>query len=95
MKTHEQLNLFTIKVNSALLVARDSPRRAFYKIWIEDTDGQISVVKESGVKGRVLDRRVWPFAEFKEAEKAYQRRIKAKTNPERKSPRKYQLIMNL
>jgi hypothetical protein len=92
MENHEQLNLFTVKVNSALLVAPDSPRRAFYRIWIEDTDGQISVVKESGVKGRVLDRRIWPFADFQEAEKAYQRRIKAKTNPERKSPRKYKVV---
>jgi hypothetical protein len=95
MKTHEQLNLFTVKVNSALLVAPDSPRRAFYRIWIEDADGKISVVKESGVRDRVLDRRIWPFAEFEEAEKAYQRRIKAKTNPERKSPRKYRLIQVL
>ena len=75
-------------------MASESPRRAFYRIWIEETDGQISVVKESGVKGRVLDRRIWTFADFQEAEKAYQRRIKAKTNPERKSPRKYQLILN-
>lgn len=92
MKSHQQLNLFTVKVNSALLVAAESPRRAFYRIWIEDTDGQISVVKESGVKGRVLDRRIWPCQDFEEAEKVYQRRIKAKTNPDRKSPRKYRLI---
>jgi hypothetical protein len=92
MKTHEQLNLFTVKVNSALLVAPDSPRCAFYRIWIEDVDGSIRVVKESGVKGRVLDRRIWLFADFQEAEKAYQRRIKAKTNPDRKSPRKYKVV---
>lgn len=92
MKSHEQLNLFTVKVNSTLLVAPDSPRRAFYRIWIEKTDSQVNVVKESGIKGRVLDRRTWPFTDFAEAEKAYQRRIKAKTNPEGKSPRKYRSI---
>lgn len=92
MKRHEQLNLFTVTVNSALLVAADSPRRAFYRIWIEDTHGQVRIVKESGVKGRVLDRRTWPCADVEEAEKAYQRRIRAKTNPDRKSPRKYRLI---
>ena len=36
MKRHEQLNLFTVKVNAALLVAADSPRRVFYRIWIEE-----------------------------------------------------------
>jgi hypothetical protein len=92
MKSHEQLNLFTVKINFAHLVAPSSPRCAFYRIWIEDTDGVIRVVKESGVKGRVLDRRIWPYADFEAAEKDYQRRIKSKTNPDRKSPRKYQLI---
>ncbi len=88
----KQLNLFTVKVSAAYLEAADSPRKAFYRIWIEDTDGKIKIVKESGAKGRVLDRRVWPCQNFQEAEKAYHRRIKAKTNPDRKSPRKYQLI---
>jgi hypothetical protein len=92
MNLPEQLNLFTVKVTSALLVAPDSPRKAYYRIWIEDADGAIRVVKESGVKGRVLDRRIWPFDDLKEAEKAYRRRIKAKVNPNRKSPRKYRLI---
>jgi hypothetical protein len=92
MRAHEQLNLFTYTLNSAFLVAPNSPRQAFYRIWIEDADGAIRVVKESGVKGRVLDRRIWPFADLKEAEKAYRRPIKAKVNPDRKSPRKYRLI---
>ncbi len=90
--TFEQLNLFTVKVSVAYLEAAESPRKAFYRIWIEDTDGKIKIVKESGAKGRVLDRRVWSCQDFKEAEKAYHRRIKAKTNPDRKSPRKYRLI---
>lgn len=92
MKTHEQLNPSALKGKSALLVAADSPRQAFYRIWIEDIDGQINVVKESGVKDRVLDRRRWPVEDYEEAEKACQRRIKAKTKPDRKSPRKYRLI---
>ncbi len=91
----EQLNLFTVRVDSAYLVAADSPRKAFYRIWIEDTGGHYNVVKESGAKGRVLDRRVWPCQDIQEAEKAYHRRIRAKTNPDRKSPRKYQLIKDV
>ena len=92
MKIHQQLNLFTHKLNFAFLVAPNSPRCAFYRIWIEDTDGRFSIVKESGVQGRVLDRRIWPCKDFTEAEKNYRQKIKAKTNPDRKSPRKYQLI---
>jgi hypothetical protein len=40
----------------------------------------------------VLDKRSWPFENFEEAEKVFNRRIKEKTDPERKSPRKYKLI---
>ncbi len=32
----EQLNLFTVKVSVAYLEAADSPRKAFYRIWIEE-----------------------------------------------------------
>jgi hypothetical protein len=60
----------------------------------EDTDGQISVVKESGVKGRLSDWCIWLYADFAEAEKAYKMRIKAKTNPDRKSPQNYRLILD-
>jgi hypothetical protein len=41
-----------------------------------------------------LDRRIWPFADVTETEKAYQGRIKAKTNADPKSPRKYRLILD-
>ncbi len=40
----------------------------------------------------MLDKRVWQQASLEEARKLFDRRIKAKTNPERKSSRKYQLI---
>ncbi len=52
-----QLNLFTIKIDSAYLVAPESQHKAFYRIWIEETDGVYEVIKESGAKGRALDRR--------------------------------------
>jgi hypothetical protein len=90
----KQLNLFTKKIRSAYLVAWGSPRKAFYRIWIETLDGEYSVVKESGIRGRVLDRRIWPAENLEAAQKLFQRRIKAKTNPERKSPRKYTLVQN-
>ena len=92
MKSHEQLNLFTKRLMSALLVAADSPRKAFYRIWIEQTVEDIKLVKESGIKGRVLDKRSWPIESLKAAQEQFERRIRAKTNSERKSPRKYQLV---
>ena len=95
MKKHEQLNLFTKRLTSALLIAADSPRQAFYRIWIEQTVGDIKLVKESGIKGRVLDKRSWQIESLEAAQEQFERRIRAKTNSERKSPRKYQLINRL
>ena len=91
----KQLSLFPQKLCSAQLVAADSPRSAFYRIWIADHNGIYWLIKESGIKGlkgRVLDKRSWPFDNFEAAEKVFNRRIKEKTDPERKSPRKYKLI---
>jgi hypothetical protein len=89
MKPHEQLSLFTKRLKTSHLIAKDSPRIAFYKIWIERTDDDYRIVKESGVKGRVLDRRSWPAETLEEAQTLFDRRVNAKTNPLRKSPRKY------
>ena len=82
----KQLNLFTKKIRSVYLLAWCSPRKAFYRIWIKAGDGEYSVVKKSGVKGLVLDRRSWPASDLVEAQAMFQRRVRAKTNPECKSP---------
>lgn len=87
-----QLSLFPDIVRSAHLVAPNSPKRAFYRIWIEANAGFLAVRKESGIRGRVLDRRRWPVDTLDQAIKMFERVIKAKTNPQRKSPRKYRLI---
>jgi hypothetical protein len=92
MKKHEQRNLFTQYLKSALMIAQDSPRQAFYRIWIENTVGDIRIVKESGINDKVLDRRAWPVENLDTAKDLFQKRIRTKTNPERKSPRKYKLV---
>ena len=92
MKKHEQLNLFTQELRSALLVAGDSPRQAFYRIWIEQTLDEIRIVKESGPKGRVLDKRCWDADSLEAAQRLFERRIRSKTSPERKSTRKYRVV---
>ena len=88
----KQLSLFPDRLCSAYLVAPDSPQKAFYRIWIESNACIYKVCKESGAKARILDKRSWSFEKLEEAQKMYDRRIKSKTNPDRKSPRKYQLI---
>lgn len=87
-----QMSLFTVKLDFAYLVAQESPKKAFYKIWIEETEGFFEVVKESGAKGRVLDRRRWPMKNEDEARKLFDRQVRYKTNPKRKSPRVYQML---
>jgi hypothetical protein len=80
-------------VKNAHLIAVDSPRRAFYNIWIEEhRGGGFRVCKESGGGTKVSDRRVWEFATLEEAEKVFQRRIRQKTNQHRKSARKYRFV---
>ena len=91
---YKQLSLFPDRLCSAYLVAPDSPQKAFYRIWIESNACIYKVCKESGsgAKARILDKRSWSFEKLEQAQKMYDRRIKSKTNPDRKSPRKYQLI---
>lgn len=89
-----QLSMFPDIVRCAYLVA-DSPKSAFYRIWIEADAGIYTVLKESGIKGRVLDKRTWPQESLEAARKLYDRRIRDKTNPERKCPRKYTMVYNI
>ncbi|MGD8846165.1 MAG: hypothetical protein PVJ84_08005 [Desulfobacteraceae bacterium] len=51
--------------------------------------------KESGVRDRVLDKRTWPFDTLDDARKLFDRRVKSKTNPQRKSSRIYTLVYNI
>ena len=85
-----QLKLFQpYIIKHANLVSYDSPRQAFYTLWIETLRGKYTVRKESGGLGKVLDRRSWLFSSLDDAERYFSRRIKEKTNPDRRSPRRY------
>ncbi|GAB6909383.1 hypothetical protein JCM12296A_52270 [Desulfosarcina cetonica] len=85
-----QLSIFPEEIDTANLVAQREGRDVFYRIWIEahGRDGFL-VFKESGVNGSVRDRRTWSFTDRANAEKFMNSKVKAKTNPDRKSPRKY------
>lgn len=94
-KNYRQISLFPDVLCSAYLVATDSPKSAFYRIWIESNAGIFTVCKESGGKDKVLDQRTWPFDCLEDARKLFDLRVKSKTNPHRKSPRKYIIIYNI
>ena len=69
-----------------------SPRNAFYILTLEQiTDGYL-VRKESGGNGMVFNREAWYRESFADAEKLFLRILKKKTNPNRKSRRKYVVV---
>ncbi len=87
----KQLPLFGVILQSTELVAPESPRKAFYRIWIEMEMGSYYVCKESGGLDKVLDRRRWEFETLPAAEKDLGRRVREKMRPGRKV-RRYRLV---
>jgi hypothetical protein len=79
-------------IKNAHLMVSQNMRQTFYTIWIENHHGTFQVHKASGAKGRVWDRRMWEFASLEEAERLFSRRITEKTNPNRRSVRKYRFV---
>ncbi len=71
------------------LYVPDSPRKAFYRLYLEFEFNNYVVRKESGIGSKVLDRRVWTYESFEKAEKSFNNRIHQKTRLDRKSSRKY------
>ena len=85
-----QLNLFErVVLRFDHLIAPNSPKRAYYKLWLEVRHGRHTVRKESGTLRHRLDERTWPFNSLEGAEKFYQKKIKEKTARARKKSRKY------
>lgn len=74
------------------LVAKDSPKKAFYNVFLLDTGSEFVVRKESGAAGKVLDVREWHWPTRNEAETLIISIVRKKTNPKRKSARHYQLV---
>ncbi|MFZ0927188.1 MAG: hypothetical protein WAN11_01215 [Syntrophobacteraceae bacterium] len=87
-----QLEAFGPRVlKNAHLVVLNTPRKTFYSIRIEVDRETFRVLKVSGARGKVWDKRVWEFSTLDEAEALFTRRIREKTNPGRRSPRKYSI----
>lgn len=83
-----QLHLFPTIIRSEYLEA-DSPKKAFYRLMIEECQGQYTIVKESGCAGKIMDRRRWPTKNLETAEKKFNKILEGKLNPGRGSPRRY------
>lgn len=76
-------------MKTAYLVAVGSPRQAFYHLWLEQTPHCFRVGKVSGAGGRVWHRQTWEFATLAQAEALFWKRLLEKTNPVRRSRRRY------
>lgn len=83
-----------ITIKKVYLKAK-SPRDAFYILSIKKiTDGYL-VCKQSGANGRVYHRETWFRETLNEAENLFKKKILKKTDPKRKSIRKYRKINKL
>lgn len=86
LKNPVQLSLFDTGIlKSENLTAPHSPRKAIYKIWLIREPGGFVVKKESGGEMKKHTIRQWFFPSLRQAETYYERKIKDKTNPARKS----------
>ena len=87
-----QLKMFEPTVFKKIDLVANSPKNAFYRLWLEThIDDGYTLKKESGSGSKVLDRRQWLFKSREIAEKNFDRRVRDKLNPDRNSPRKYKI----
>jgi hypothetical protein len=77
------------ELKNILLLDENSPKKAFYRIFLLETEEGYLIRKESGAANKVLDCRTWSKPSLVEADKFYSSIIRRKTNPARKSPRHY------
>jgi hypothetical protein len=85
-----QLSMFP-KIIKQVELKADSKKSAFYRIEIVEEGGEYSVEKYSGIHDKVLDHRKWPMQDIEKCEKFVNRKIREKTNEQRKSRRIYKM----
>lgn len=91
MKTHHmkkpvQLSLFEpVVLRDEYLLAIMSPRCAVYNLWLIREPGGYVVRKESGAAGKKTVGRVWAFDSLEKAETYFDKKVREKLNPDRKS----------
>ncbi len=88
-RKYSQKDLFKYLVEQVSLYVPDSPRKAFYRLYLEFEFNNYIIRKESGIGSKVLNRRVWTYESFEKAEKSFNNRIHQKIRPDRKCSRRY------
>lgn len=78
-----QLSLFPNIVRNIRLEA-DSPRKAWWTLFIEECRGKYTLIKRSGIKSGQLDQRKWPAENYEKALKLFEKKVKLKLDPKRK-----------
>ena len=81
----------TWRVLSSTRLKAESPRQAFYDLALIRISEGFLVRKESGCNGKVTHRETWFRETLEEASRLYQAIIQEKTDPSRRSPRKYRV----
>lgn len=85
-----QLELFPMVLKTVLLKA-DSTKKAWWKLSLLEHNDRYFIEKQSGYMDKMLDRRWWPMADLDTAVLTFEKKVKQKLNPKRKSPRKYKI----
>jgi hypothetical protein len=62
-------------------------------MWLEEFLGSYRVRKESGIEGCRPNRWIWNYPTLSDAEKKFDQKIRYKTNLNRSSPRKYEIVV--
>jgi hypothetical protein len=75
-----------------VVLQADSPKRAFYRLWAEEIGIGYLVRKESGIEGKVMHAENWWRDNEQAALDLYERKLRQKTNPNRKHPRRYTIV---
>ena len=87
-----QIKMFDETILESADLVADSPKKAYYKLKLISDGGQFAVEKESGIDGRELVRRRWVAITMDADDLLYQKKLREKLNPTRKSPRKYKKV---
>jgi len=87
---NQQMSLFPNTVRKIKLVA-DSPRKAWWSLAIIEVYGLYFLIKKSGTKAGLLDTRKWPAKNYDKALKIFEKKVKLKTDPNRKK-RVYKVV---
>jgi hypothetical protein len=81
---NRQLSLFP-NIVRRIDLRSNSPRKAWWRLMIQECRGKYTLIKESGIQSGMLDRRRWPMKSYDKALIIFEKKVKMKTDPNRKT----------